>query len=433
MGVGWATGSATIIPHLDHLEVAAWLTSWIYLFNPLIGVFVSPAHGAASDACQSQFGKRRPFIAVLSVVAMAAIGGLICGRRSVVWCFVFYTIFDCCMDQLLIPGRALVSDLCEEDESSQCDLHFTRTQLLGRMAALMVGCVRWPVLVDGAVSQFQAQFLWCLLVVMVCLAGVWFAGSADARTPTGGKLQQQEYEMEEERRLLAGEEHGSGVQLQLNPQGHEADTDAASSSAGAGLPLRQYRQLVVIFLVETTGWILINSHSFWWMKFMGEATAFGLKASYLGLGLQALVGVAVSGQATAMLCSRLGARSVWYVGAWIEVAALLATRWVNGSTPILAVALAAITGFQYAVHQSLVHVVVQQVVADPANRGYYISMAGNASDCVAQILVAGISGWIVQVGSGDVSFLFRCVAALGAAVLTCAHVCDMCWGSQVGD
>ena len=129
------------------LCVSPWLTSWVFLFNPLFGVFLSPAHGAASDACLSPFGRRRPFILALSVVATAAITGLILTCEAVALCFVFYTVLDCCMDQLLIPGRALLSDLCEPDGdggSSSCDLHFTRSQLVGRVAALIVGLVRCP-------------------------------------------------------------------------------------------------------------------------------------------------------------------------------------------------------------------------------------------------------------------------------------------------
>ena len=43
-----------------------------------------------------------------------------------------------------------------------------------------MGLVRWHALLGDTVSQFQAQYMWLLGVVLLCLAAVWSAGAAEA-------------------------------------------------------------------------------------------------------------------------------------------------------------------------------------------------------------------------------------------------------------
>ena len=42
---GWATGEATIIPHLIDLGLPLTTASMVYLVNPIMGFFMAPAIG----------------------------------------------------------------------------------------------------------------------------------------------------------------------------------------------------------------------------------------------------------------------------------------------------------------------------------------------------------------------------------------------------
>ena len=46
------------------------LYSFVYLLSPLLGFFLQPILGLMSDRCQSRFGPRRPFIFILSLLAL---------------------------------------------------------------------------------------------------------------------------------------------------------------------------------------------------------------------------------------------------------------------------------------------------------------------------------------------------------------------------
>lgn len=40
------------------------------MFSPLLGVFLGPLLGVMSDRCESRFGRRRPFIFILSIFSL---------------------------------------------------------------------------------------------------------------------------------------------------------------------------------------------------------------------------------------------------------------------------------------------------------------------------------------------------------------------------
>ena len=239
VGFGWATGSATIIPHMKKLGVKSWLASWVWLFNPICGVFLSTAHGNATDNCECVYGKRRPFILGITLVASAAILGLISTSNKVVWVFFCYTVFDCCMDQLLIPGRALVSDLVPDS-----DLAYTRAQLIGRLLSMLVGCFKWPNILDlGEMDMFQYQFLFCLFVILVSCGGVWTAGAREARRrcTTVTRRDTGEYTS-----------LSQATDIEISDTQLVVDDDAVRVASGE-TNVSQQIHLVVIFMVQCTG------------------------------------------------------------------------------------------------------------------------------------------------------------------------------------
>mmetsp|Transcript_86899 Transcript_86899/g.173836 ORF Transcript_86899/g.173836 Transcript_86899/m.173836 type:complete len:119 (+) Transcript_86899:628-984(+) len=106
--------------------------------------------GAWSDA----LGKRTPFITVLAFVGIAGYGILLAATpvtarlglsstAAVVAIFIGFGASDMAMDCLLIPGRALVDDLTLPAKRGGANALFTMFQLIGRLAALVLGAMAW--------------------------------------------------------------------------------------------------------------------------------------------------------------------------------------------------------------------------------------------------------------------------------------------------
>ena len=53
--------------------------------SPILGVLIQPILGIMSDRCQSRFGRRRPFIAVLAIGAYFGIGLILNSMRIGLW------------------------------------------------------------------------------------------------------------------------------------------------------------------------------------------------------------------------------------------------------------------------------------------------------------------------------------------------------------
>ena len=93
----------------------------------------------------SPLGRRRPFIIALSVLACLSIVGLVASDTEgispsgqIVLIFICYPFFDISHDCMLVPGRALLTDIAEEAdgmEETEADLYYTAAQSGGRATA----------------------------------------------------------------------------------------------------------------------------------------------------------------------------------------------------------------------------------------------------------------------------------------------------------
>ena len=57
----------------------------VWVLSPLIGFLLQPILGVLSDRCQSPFGRRRPFILVLSLGAFMGIACMLNSSRIGLW------------------------------------------------------------------------------------------------------------------------------------------------------------------------------------------------------------------------------------------------------------------------------------------------------------------------------------------------------------
>jgi Na+/melibiose symporter-like transporter len=113
VGFVWGIGDATIIPFLLNHGVSNSIASLVFLTNPIVGVFLHPVIGRASDKCTSSLGKRRPFILLFAVLlvagcALQVLADGLSGVSVVVVIFAGFFLVDSCADQFLGPGRSMM-------------------------------------------------------------------------------------------------------------------------------------------------------------------------------------------------------------------------------------------------------------------------------------------------------------------------------------
>jgi len=63
----YAAETVFVTPLLMRLGVPVYLTTMCWTMSPLLGFFLVPILGSASDSCTSPLGRRRPFIILYSV------------------------------------------------------------------------------------------------------------------------------------------------------------------------------------------------------------------------------------------------------------------------------------------------------------------------------------------------------------------------------
>lgn len=425
------------------------IASLIYITNPLFSFFLSPLIGSASDAHSGRCGKRAPFIALLALAAQLSMLLLVCspltGSRSVqaVVCFLGYTIFDCAHDLILVPGRALVSDMQPDDQAT--DAQYTLFQLLGRLLGLLAGAVSLEDGLPGSLSHFQAVMIGAMVVLAVCCSisiGVSGPSLILSTTLLGDqtRLTQSTDDAKQDDPISAGIDCDAGSEQLL-----EAEADHPLEEEGWWFQSEHRLPLTMLLLGQLSSWIMINLQSFWWTYWVSEILAYtcvgcashgccyqvgvdtalfgsGLRLGFSSLALQALVGVCFCGVAP-KLAMVAGTVRIWLGAKIIMSASLVAVLWVPSDSGLWVMVIAGCSGVEYASNSTLVHSVCQSIVCDPNRRGYLIGLASNAM-CVAQLLVAGFAGVAVDAFEGDVKYLFASTGLLSMCVTLIIIVAD---------
>ena len=68
----WSSGEVVIEPFLLQFWQSS-TASLVFLANPVISLWLQPLLGQASDDCTSRFGRRRPFIVVLTITGLVGL------------------------------------------------------------------------------------------------------------------------------------------------------------------------------------------------------------------------------------------------------------------------------------------------------------------------------------------------------------------------
>lgn len=69
MGIefSYAGETAFVSPTLLQIGVPHQQMTMVWALSPMVGFFMTPLLGSLSDRCRSRFGRRRPFIVMLSI------------------------------------------------------------------------------------------------------------------------------------------------------------------------------------------------------------------------------------------------------------------------------------------------------------------------------------------------------------------------------
>jgi len=163
----WALQMGQVSPLLERLGSVPWLTSLIWAAGPVTGVLVQPIVGVLSDRHTSPWGRRRPFLAVgtlmvaLSLIIMpnaAAIGAALSTwvspllgqfgmSATAVEAFPFglliaamlLWVLDASINITQGPYRALVPDVFDTAKQTQTFSLMSLTIGLGSIAAFLIG------------------------------------------------------------------------------------------------------------------------------------------------------------------------------------------------------------------------------------------------------------------------------------------------------
>mmetsp|Transcript_30237 Transcript_30237/g.101050 ORF Transcript_30237/g.101050 Transcript_30237/m.101050 type:complete len:405 (-) Transcript_30237:732-1946(-) len=305
---GWAAGETVMIPHLvGGLNLSATIAGLVYVLNPCIGLVAQPAVGHASDRCTSRFGRRRPFLFFLGLLAVVGLqvvawshelaGRLGWGRQSeVVTVFASFTAMDCAHDLLLVPGRALAHDLLSGCGSTaeSVDADFTAFQMAGRLLALLAGSAPLEALLsprnataparassepDGSYRHFVALLNLSTLFLASAVTAALVAGAAETHAPTG------ERHAAPLLPAAASEAASALPPSAVAPVAGTEEEEAARTavceeaaesllSVARRLPQRSRAQLALLLACQFLGWTLIQCQAFWWTEWVvGRAGA----------------------------------------------------------------------------------------------------------------------------------------------------------------
>ncbi|XP_039612143.1 proton-associated sugar transporter A isoform X1 [Polypterus senegalus] len=153
----YAMETAYVTPILLQMGLPEQLYSMVWFISPILGFLLQPVLGAWSDRCTSRFGRRRPFIFVLSIGALLGLSLLLNGRDIGValadtptnhkWGIILtvcgVVLMDFSADSADNPSHAYMMDVCSpEDQDRGLNIHALLAGLGGGFG-YVVGGINW--------------------------------------------------------------------------------------------------------------------------------------------------------------------------------------------------------------------------------------------------------------------------------------------------
>ncbi|KAM8861309.1 solute carrier family 45 member 3 isoform 1-T6 [Synchiropus picturatus] len=174
-----AAGITYVPPLLLEAGVEERYMTMVLGIGPVLGLLFIPLIGSASDRCHSSYGRRRPFIWLLSLGVLVALliiphadvlaARLAWGGRTLQVGFLILGVglLDFCGQVCFTPLEALLSDLYrEEDDCSQAFAMFSFMVSVGGCIGYLLPAVDWSHSILSDYLGGQAECLFSLLILI---------------------------------------------------------------------------------------------------------------------------------------------------------------------------------------------------------------------------------------------------------------------------
>ncbi|MEQ2277612.1 hypothetical protein XENORESO_005210 [Xenotaenia resolanae] len=174
-----AAGITYVPPLLLEAGVEERYMTMVLGIGPVLGLLFIPLIGSASDQCNSSYGRRRPFIWLLSLGVLLALfiipkadvlaAHLYRGERTLQVGFLILGVglLDFCGQVCFTPLEALLSDLYrEEEDCSQAFAMFSFMVSVGGCVGYLLPAVDWSRSLLSVYLGGQAECLFSLLILI---------------------------------------------------------------------------------------------------------------------------------------------------------------------------------------------------------------------------------------------------------------------------
>lgn len=186
--MGYAIEGAYAIPVILASGIPLKYASLMLSLSPALGLIVQPFLGSATDQCRCSWGKRRPFILLIGLIAVISCGSipyyfyihLPSSQYFVPGCVVLcIMLFDLSNSALLIPTKAIMFDIVPPSQENTVNQISSASVGLLSCLGFGLGAVDWSS-VTGKKQSIEAQseivfgitagiFLLVILVTLFCI------------------------------------------------------------------------------------------------------------------------------------------------------------------------------------------------------------------------------------------------------------------------
>eukprot|EP00164_Ancoracysta_twista_P004901 GFYU01006665.1.p1 GENE.GFYU01006665.1~~GFYU01006665.1.p1 ORF type:complete len:506 (+),score=81.77 GFYU01006665.1:152-1669(+) len=435
---GWGIAEGLIVPYITGLGVSPGVSALIWLINPIFGVILGPYIGRLSDSCTFRWGRRRIFILVLTIgillgTVMLCYGRNIAGGRedstkNIVLAFVSFGIVDMCHDLLIIPSRSLMNDVTTGEQKEHGNALLSATGSMGRCLSMFIGSLeveKLPLLDSlGSPLHFRACLAISMITLLVCnLAGMLSVKEIPLEKNAIQSINDDEFQGDTY--YVALDSSPTAISTTERRSSTEDLDDSASTGTNAfhrregestlDLLKRAPKSLIMLYLVQTGGWIATMSPAFFFTFWMANVV-YGAEPNTpefddgVLFGMKALAGAALLSFVWAWLLpslnNTLGVDTSFYLHQMYLGWSLIALVIFQDTNKYVLLAIMATTGIPYAVLNDNPYLILEKEIGDDEKvRGMAI---GTLSACMpmAQILLSIANFVYLQLLGLDAAYIF---------------------------
>ncbi|NWZ85960.1 S45A3 protein, partial [Poecile atricapillus] len=375
-----AAGITYVPPLLLEVGVEEKFMTMVLGIGPVLGLVFVPLIGSASDHWRSSYGRRRPFIWLLSLgvllslfliphaSSLASLCALNPRPLEIAFLILGIGLLDFCGQVCFTPLEALLSDLFQEpDNCRQAFSVYAFMISLGGCIGYLLPAIDWAFLAPYLGGQQSCLFSLLALIFLACVLATLFVTeeAAQGDVPEGPALKDASPKVSLPCRCC-GLARGSWL-LQGRQVLRAARNVCALLPRLHGLCCRIPRVIRRLFVAELCSWMALMTFMLFYTDFVGEGLYHGVprakpgtearrrydegvRMGSLGLFLQCITSIFFS---TIMdrLVKRFGTRAV-YLASVVFFPGAASVMCLSHSVTVVTIS-AALTGFTFSALQIL--------------------------------------------------------------------------------